>query len=240
MKNKLYNLDQVLEQIHDGQSIMFTDLHGLCAPDEIIDGMLEKGVKDITAIAVASGRPDEGLGKLITAHRVKKLITTHIGLNKSSIQEMFAGEMEVEFVPQGTFAERIRCGGFGLGGCLTKTGLGTEYAEGKEIITVDGEDWLLEKPIHADLAILKATTADKAGNLYTKGTSLLCVDYMGMAADYVIAEVEDVVETGQLDPEKVIVQAPLTDMVYVRTGEKKPLTNSWKKRIAKIQAKEGK
>lgn len=100
MKNKLYNLDQVLEQIHDGQSIMFTDLHGLCAPDEIIDGMLEKGVKDITAIAVASGRPDEGLGKLITAHRVKKLITTHIGLNKSSIQEMFAGEMEVEFVPQ--------------------------------------------------------------------------------------------------------------------------------------------
>lgn len=238
MKNKVVTLDQVLDKLHDGQSIMFSDCHGGYAPDEIIDGMLKKGVKDLTAIAVASGRPDEGVGKLVTDHRIKKFVTSHIGLNKNSITEMFAGEMEVEFVPQGTFAERIRCGGFGLGGCLTRTGIGTDVEKGKEKVTVDGVEYLLEKPIHADVAILKGTTADTAGNIYCKGTSLLCVDYMAMAADLVIFEVENVVEPGELDPEKVLVQAPIVDMVYVRQGEKNPMWPSWKKQIEKIKAKE--
>ncbi len=238
MKNKLFTLEEVLEKIHDGQSIMFSDVHGGMAPDEIIDGMLKKGVKDLTAIGVASGRPNMGMGKLIADHRVKKLLTTHIGLNKASVEQMFSGEMEVEFIPQGTFAERIRCGGFGLGGCLTRTGLGTQVQEGKQIITIDGIDYLLELPIHADVAILHATKADKAGNLYCKGTCHLCVDYMAMAADLVIAEVEEVVEIGELDPEKVIVQAPIVDMVYVRQGEKAPLWPAWAAQIEKIKAKE--
>ena len=238
MKKKVFTLEEVLDKINDGASIMFSDLHGGCAADEIIDGMLAKGVKDLTAVGVASGRPDYGMGKLITAHRVKKLLTTHIGLNKSSIDQMFAGEMEVEFIPQGTFAERIRCGGFGLGGCLTRTGLGTQVQEGKQIVNVDGLDYILEKPIRADVAILHATKADKAGNLYCEGTSHLCVDYMAMAADLVIAEVEEIVEIGELDPEKVIVQAPVVDMVYLRQGEKAPLWKSWAAQLAKIKEKE--
>ena len=238
MKNKLFTLEEVLDKIHDGQSILFSDIHGGYAADEIIDGMLAKGVKDLTAVAVASGKPNEGMGKLITAHRVKKLLTTHIGLNKSSIDQMFAGEMEVEFIPQGTFAERIRCGGFGLGGCLTRTGLGTDVEKGKQIVTVDGVDYLLEKPIHCDVALLKGTKADKAGNIYCKGTSHLCVDYMAMAADLVIFEVEEVVEIGELDPEKIIAQAPVVDMVYVRQGEKNPIWPSWQAQIDKIKAKQ--
>lgn len=238
MKTKVFTLEEVIQQIHDGQSILFSDLHGGMAADEIIEAMVQKNVKDLTAIAVASGRADEGVGKLITNRQVKKIITTHIGLNKSSAPLMFSGEMEVEFVPQGTFAERIRCGGYGLGGCLTRTGLGTDAQKGKEVITVDGVDYLLEKPIRADVAILHVTKADKAGNAYCAGTSLLCIDYMAMAADLVILEAEEVVEVGELDPEKIIIQAPITNMVYQRQGEKRPLWKSWAKNIEKIKAKE--
>lgn len=227
-----------MSKLHDGQSILFSDIHGGYAADEIIDAMLKTDIKDLTAIAVASGKPNEGMGKLIADHRVKKLLTTHIGLNKASIEQMFAGEMEVEFIPQGTFAERIRCGGFGLGGCLTRTGLGTDVEKGKDKVVVDGVEYLLEKPIHADVALLKGTKADKAGNIYCKGTSHLCVDYMAMAADLVIVEVEELVEIGELDPEKIIVQAPVVDMVYVRQGEKNPMWPSWQAQIDKLKAKE--
>ena len=238
MKNKVFTRGEVLDQIHDGQSIIFSDIHGNMAPDEIIDGMLEKGVKDIIAIGCSTGRPNMGMGKLIAAHRVKKVITSHIGLNKASVEQMFSGELEVEFVPQGTYAERIRCGGFGLGGCLTRTGLGTLVQEGKEIINIDGTDYLLERPIRADIAILHATKADKAGNVYCKGATHFCVDYSAMAADLVIIEAEEVVEIGELDPEKVIVQAPIVDMIYERQGEKAPMYKSWQAQIEAIRAKQ--
>ena len=238
MKKKVFTLEEVLDKINDGASIMFSDCHGGWAPDEIIDAMIAKGVKNLTAVGVASGRPDYGMGKLITNHQVSKLLTTHIGLNKSSIDQMFAGEMEVEFIPQGTFAERIRCGGFGLGGALTRTGFGTSYADGKDTVTVDGVDYILEKPIHTDLAILHVTKADKAGNCYCRGGSHLCVDYMAMAADLFIFEAEELVEIGELDPEKVIIQGPVCDMIYVRQGEKKPMWGFWQKQIDKIKAKQ--
>ena len=238
MKNKLFSREEILDQIHDGQRIIYSDVHGGMSADEIIDGMLERGIKDLTLIGITSGRDNMGMGRLIAEHRVKKIITTHIGLNKAAIEQMFAGELEVEFVPQGTFAERIRCGGFGLGGCLTRTGLGTQVQEGKEIINVDGKDYLLERPIRADVALLQATKADRAGNLYCRGTSHLCVDYIAMAADLVVAEVPELVEIGELDPEKVIVQAPIVDMVYVRQGEKRPLWPAWEAQINKIKAKE--
>ena len=132
MKSKVVTREEALSRIHDGQTIMFGDWHGEFAADEIIDGMLEKGIKDIDAIAVSAGMADQGVGKLIKDHRVKSLITTHIGLNPIAKDQMFAGELAIEFSPQGTFAERIRCGGAGLGGCLTPTGLGTEVEEGKQ------------------------------------------------------------------------------------------------------------
>lgn len=237
LKNKVFTLDEVLDKFHDGQSVMFSDLHGEIAADEIITGLIKKNVRDLTAIAVASGQPDMGVGRLVANHQIKKLMTSHIGLNPLSRDQMFAGEMEVEFIPQGTFAERIRAGGYGLGGVVTPTGVGTDVAKGKQVLHLNGRDYLLEMPIRADIALLKATRADKAGNLQFRLTSLCCQDYMAMAADLVIVEVEELVEVGELGPDEIDVPAPIVDMLYVRQGEKRPMYNSWKRQIAKIQAK---
>lgn len=234
----MFTLEEVLDKFHDGQTIMFSDLHGEISAEEIITGMIEKNVKDITAVAVASGQPDMGVGRLIANHQVKKILTSHIGLNPLSRDQMFAGEMEVEFIPQGTFAERIRAGGYGLGGVLTPTGVGTDVQNGKQVLNLNGRDYLLEMPIRADIALLKATKADKAGNLNFRLSSICCQDYMAMAADLVIVEVEELVEIGELGPDEIDVPAPIVDMIYVRQGEKRPMYPSWQRQIDKIKAKE--
>lgn len=235
--NKVVTKEEALSKIHDGQTIMFGDWHGEFAADEIIDGMLEKGVTDIHAIAVSAGMPDQGVGKLIVAKRVKRIITTHIGLNPVAKDQMLAGELDVEFSPQGTWAERIRCGGAGLGGCLTPTGLGTEVAEGKQVLTINGKDYLLELPLRADVALVKATKADKAGNISFRLNSRATNSTIALAADFVIAEVEELVEVGELGPEEIDVPAPIVDMVYVRTGEKRPMCPMWQRAKAKAEAK---
>lgn len=240
MLSKVATKEEALAKIHDGQTIMFGDWHGEFAADEIIDGMLEKGVKDIDAIAVSAGMPDQGVGKLIVAKRVKSLITTHIGLNPVARDQMFAGELKVEFSPQGTWAERIRCGGAGLGGCLTPTGVGTEIEKGKQKLTINGKEYLLELPLRADIALVKATKADTAGNISFRMNSRATNSTIAYAADFVIAEVEDLVEVGELSPEEIDVPAPILDMVYVRTGEKKPLCPMWQRAKAKAEAKGGK
>ena len=209
MKSKVVTREEALSRIHDGQTIMFGDWHGEFAADEIIDGMLEKGIKDIDAIAVSAGMADQGVGKLIKDHRVKSLITTHIGLNPIAKDQMFAGELAIEFSPQGTFAERIRCGGAGLGGCLTPTGLGTEVEEGKQKLTIDGKEYLLELPLRADVALIKATKADTAANISFRMNSRATNSTMAMAADTVIVEVEEIVEVGELGPEEIDVPAPV-------------------------------
>ena len=140
MLSKVVSKEEALTKIHDGQTIMFGDWHGEFAADEIIDGMLEKGIKDIHAIAVSAGMPDQGVGKLICEKRVKSLVTTHIALNPLARDQMFAGELDIEFCPQGTWSERIRCGGAGLGGCLTPTGVGTEVENGKQKLTINGKE----------------------------------------------------------------------------------------------------
>lgn len=231
--------EEALTKFHDGQVIMFGDWHGEFSAEEIITGMLEKGVKDIHAIAVSAGMPDQGVGRLINEHRVKSLITTHIGLNPVARDQMFAGELEIEFSPQGTFAERIRCGGAGLGGCLTPTGIGTDVEKGKQKLTINGKEYLLELPLHAEVALIKATKADKAGNLSFRLTSRATNSYMAFAADVVIAEVEELVEIGELSPDEIDVPAPLVDMVYVRTGEKKPFCPMWQRAKAKAEAAKG-
>ena len=229
--------EAALEKIHDGQTIMFGDWHGELSAEELITGMLEKGVKDIDAIAVSGGMPDQGLGRLINEHRVKSLITTHIGLNPVAGQQMFAGELAVEFVPQGTFAERIRCGGAGLGGVLTPTGIGTDVERGKQRHIIDGKEYLLELPLHADVALIKAAKADTAGNIQFRLTGRATNSYMAFAADTVIVEVEELVEVGELGPDEIDVAAPIIDMVYVRQGEKKPICPMWKRARAKAEAK---
>lgn len=185
MLSKVVSKEEALSKIHDGQTIMFGDWHGEFAADEIIDGMLEKGIKDIHAIAVSAGMPDQGVGKLIKDKRVKSLVTTHIALNPLARDQMFAGELDIEFCPQGTWSERIRCGGAGLGGCLTPTGVGTEVENGKQKLTINGKEYLLELPLHADVSLIKATKADTAGNLYFHLNSRATNSTMAFAGDFV-------------------------------------------------------
>ena len=211
-------MEAALEKFRDGQTIMFGDWHGELSAEEIITGLLDKGVKDIRAIAVSGGMPDQGLGRLINEHRVKSLITTHIGLNPVAGQQMFAGELEVEFV-------------------LTPTGIGTDVERGKQRLIIDGREYLLELPLHADVALIKAAKADTAGNLQFRLTGRATNSYMAFAADTVIVEVEELVEVGELGPDEIDGPAPVIDMVYVRRGEKKPICPMWKRAMAKAEAK---
>lgn len=233
MRSKVVTKEEALMKFKDGQTIMFGDWHGELAAEELIVGMLEKGIKDIHAIAVSAGTPEQGVGRLIKEKRVKSLATTHIAFNPLARDQMFSGELEIEFVPQGTFAERIRCGGAGLGGCLTPTGIGTEVEVGKQKFTINGKEYLLELPMHADVALIKAWKADSAGNIAFRLTSRATNSYMALAADTVIVEVEELVEIGELGPDDIDVAAPIIDMVYVRTGEKKPFCPMWQHAKAK-------
>ncbi len=237
MKNKVVELDQALAAFKDGQTILFADWHGEISAEEIITGLIEKGVKDITAVGVSGGMPDQGLGRMIVNHQIKKLLTTHIGLNPVAKEQYVAGELDVEFIPQGTFTERIRCAGYGLGGCLTPTGVGTAVAEGKQILNLNGKDYLLEMPIRGDVALIKATKGDTAGNIYFNKTSGAISNTMAFAADVVVCEVEELVEVGELDPDEIDVPAPVVDMIYVRKGEKKPFCPMWQRAKAKAEAK---
>lgn len=237
MKNKVATLEQVLEPIKDGQTILFGDWHGELSAEEVITGVIEKGVKDINAVAVSGGMPDQGVGRLIVEHRVKSLQTTHIGLNPVARDQMFAGELEVEFIPQGTFAERIRCGGYGLGACITPTGVGTDVEKGKQKLTLNGKEYIVEMPIHGDVALIKAEKADTYGNIKFRLTGRATNSYMAYAADVVICEVEELVEPGELGPDEIDIPAPLIDMIYVRKGEKKPFCPMWKRAMAKAAAK---
>lgn len=235
MRSKVVTKEEALKVFKDGQTIMFGDWHGELSAEEIITGMLEIGVKDIDAIAVSAGMQDQGVGRLIKEHRVKSLKTTHIAFNPLAKQQMFDGELDIEFVPQGTFAERIRCGGAGLGGCLTPTGVGTDVEIGKQKLTINGKEYLLELPLHADVAVIKAWKADTIGNIKFRLTARATNNYMAYAADTVIVEVEELVEVGELGPDDIDVVAPIIDMVYVRQGEKKPLCPMWQRAKAKAE-----
>ena len=237
MKNKVSTLEQCVANVKDGQTILFGDWHGELSAEEVITGVLEKGVKDIEAIAVSGGMPDQGVGRLIVNKQVKTLRTTHIGLNPVAKDQMFAGELEVEFIPQGTFAERIRAGGFGLGGVLTPTGVGTDVANGKQVLNLNGKDYLLEMPIHGDVAIIKAWKGDEYGNIKFRLTANATNYYMAFAADTVICEVEELVEVGSMEPDEIDVPAPVIDYIYVRKGEKKPFCPMWQRAKAKAEAK---
>ena len=235
MRSKVVTKEEALKVFKDGQTIMFGDWHGELSAEEIITGMLEIGVKDIDAIAVSAGMPDQGVGRLIKEHRVKSLKTTHIAFNPLAKQQMFDGELDIEFVPQGTFAERIRCGGAWLGGGLTPTGVGTDVEIGKQKLTINGKEYLLELPLHADVAVIKAWKADTIGNIKFRLTARATNNYMAYAADTVIVEVEELVEVGELGPDDIDVVAPIIDMVYVRQGDKKPLCPMWQRAKAKAE-----
>jgi len=215
---KLISIDEAVNMIHDGMTIMVGGFLGCKNPFRMIDALIEKGVKDITLIANDTAFPEVGLGKLIVNKQIKKLITSHIGTNKETGNQMNAGELEVELVPQGTLAERIRAGGAGLGGILTPTGLGTVVEEGKEIIEVDGKKYLLEKPLKADIALIVGKKVDKKGNIqYNKATRNFN-PLMATAAETVIVEADEVVEVGEIDQDNVMTPGIFVD--YIVGGAK--------------------
>jgi len=174
------------------------------APETIIDAMVENGNKDLHIIVIASDWEDRGVGKLVVNKMVKSAQVSHMGTNKAIQAQMNAGEIDIELVPQGTLMERVRAFGAGLGGILTPTGLGTIVAEGKQIITLEGKDYLLETAIPSDFALIKAHKADKLGNLTYRKTARNSNPIMAMAGKITIAEVDEIVEIGELDPEEVI------------------------------------
>jgi len=215
--NKLITADQAADFIQDGMILMIGGFMSNGTPEALISALIEKGVKDLTVIANDSGTPGTGIGRLIAAEAVKKLIASHIGLNPLTGQLMNEGKMDVQLVPQGTLIEQIRAGGAGLGGILTATGLGTEIEAGKETIEVDGKKYLLEKPLKADVALIRASVADESGNVFYKATTRNFNPLIATAADMVIAAAEEIVPVGGIEPEAVATPGIFVD--YLVGGE---------------------
>ncbi len=213
MKTKMTSYMDFVAKIHDGASIMVGGFMNIGTPEGIIDAILASDVKDLTIICNDAGLPGVGVGKLIDAGKVKKLIASHIGLNPIAGQKMAAEEMIVELIPQGTLAERIRAGGTGLGGFLTPTGLGTIVQEGKKVLEVDGKKYLLEKPLKADFAILLGHKVDKKGNTIYRLTTRNFNPLMAMAANCVAVEARKIVEIGSLDPDAIVTQHIFIDHI---------------------------
>lgn len=189
--------------VKDGMSVMVGGFMTCGTPEDIVDAIVEKGVKDLTIICNDAGYPDKGVGKLIANGQVKTIIASHVGLNPECGRLYSAGELELVLVPQGTLAEQIRCAGAGLGGFLTPTGVGTSVGEGKEVVTVDGREFLLEKPLEADVALLSGNLVDKVGNIKYRGATRNFNPIMATAAKMVIVQADSVVEAGAIGPENV-------------------------------------
>lgn len=200
-------------KIKDGMTVMVGGFLGNGTPESIVDALVQSGVKDLTLILNDTAYPDRGAGKLIVNKQVKKIIVSHIGTNPETANQMNAGTLEVEFSPQGTLAERIRCGGCGLGGALTTTGLDTIIEKGKRVIEVEGKKYLLELPLRADVAIIRGSVGDTDGNLIYRGTSQNFCPLMAMAADVVIAEIGDLKKVGEIPPEAVHTPSIFVDYI---------------------------
>jgi len=192
------------------EGLLFDGMHicaggfGLCGiPERLIDAIRDAGVKDLTIASNNAGIDGEGLGKLLRTKQVKKMISSYVGENREFERQYLAGELEVEFCPQGTLAERCRAGGAGIPGFYTKTGVGTLVAEGKEHKEFDGQTYIMERGIYADLCIIKGWKADKAGNLMFRKTARNFNQPMATAGKICVAEVEEIVEVGQIDPDHV-------------------------------------
>jgi len=212
---KNISLKDAVAMIKDGSSIMVGGFLGCGAPAQIIDALVESGVKDLTIICNDTVFDGKGWSKLIENHQVKEIYATYIGGSKASIQQMNDGLLKMNLVPQGTLAEKIRAKGAGLGGILTPTGMGTVVAEGKKVINVQGKDYLLEEPIGADFALIKGSIVDESGNVFYRGTTKNFNPMMAQAADTVIVEAEKIVKVGEIEPECVHTPALFVDYIYV-------------------------
>jgi acetate CoA/acetoacetate CoA-transferase alpha subunit len=210
-------LADAVARIPDGASLMIGGFMGVGTPERLVDELVRQGKRELTVIGNDTAMPGVGIGKLIRAQAVRKAIVSHIGTNPETQQKMLSGEIEVELVPQGTLIERIRAAGFGLGGILTPTGVGTLVEEGKRKIDVDGRDYLLEKPLHADFALVQAFLADYLGNLTYVLTARNFNPVIAMAATTVIVDAEHIVPVGMISPDHVMTPAPLVDYLVAHS-----------------------
>jgi acetate CoA/acetoacetate CoA-transferase alpha subunit len=215
--NKIKDINEVVEHIKDGMTLMIGGFMATGTPEGLIDAILEQGVKDLTIIANDTGLIDKGIGKLVINKRVKKVIASHIGLNPETGRQMNAKELIVDLVPQGTLAEQIRCGGAGIGGFLIETGVGTIVEEGKQKMKIGDKEYLLELPLRADIALLRGSVVDTQGNIFYNASTRNFNPLMATAADLVIVGAEKIVEVGELDPNHVMTPGIFVD--YIVGGE---------------------
>ena len=215
MKNKLISVKEAASFVKDGSSVMVGGFLGVGTSELMMDAIVESGVKNLTVIGNDTGFETVGVGKLIVSGQASSAIASHVGTNKETGKRFNDGSLKLELSPQGTLAERIRSGGTGLGGVLTPTGIGTEVEEGKEKITINGKEYLIELPLRADIAILKGTIVDKAGNIYYEGTTKNFQTVMALAAELVIVEAEKLVEVGEINPNCVMTPGALVDWIVI-------------------------
>jgi acetate CoA/acetoacetate CoA-transferase alpha subunit len=208
---KTISLEQAVAIIPNGASLMIGGFMAVGTPERVMDEIVRQGKRDLTVIANDTAIPGKGIGKLVSAKLLRKLIASHIGLNPETQQQMNAGELQVELIPQGTLVERIRCGGYGLGGVLTPTGVGTTVEEGKQRIEVNGKRYLLETALRADFALIHSFVADYLGNLGYALTARNFNPVMAMAADTVIVNADNIVPVGVISPDHIMTPAPVVD-----------------------------
>jgi 3-oxoacid CoA-transferase subunit A len=231
MNKVLRSAAEAVALVGDGATIMMGGF-GLCGiPENLITALRARGTRDLTVVSNNAGVDDFGIGVLLKARQVRRMIATYVGENKEFERQFLTGELDVELVPQGTFAERIRAGGAGIGGFFTPTGFGTLVAEGKETRTIDGTMYVLERPLTADFAFVKAWKGDRAGNLVYRRTARNFNPVMATAAKVTIAEVEHLVEPGEIDPDHVV--TPGIFVRHILQGER------YEKRIEKRTTRRG-
>ncbi|MDW5299956.1 MAG: CoA transferase subunit A [Sedimentibacter sp.] len=216
--NKIISIKEAAEKLQEGMSVMVGGFLANGTPDRLVDALVERNVKNLTLICNDTGFPDKGVGKMVVNKQFKKLIASHIGTNPETANQMNSGETEVVLIPQGTLAEKIRCGGNGLGGFYTPTGVGTEAEIGKEKKIINGKEYIFELPLKADIALLKASVVDKKGNMFFVKTTKNFNPLMATAADVVIVEADKIVEVGEIDPEHVMCSGIFVD--YIVGGDK--------------------
>ena len=223
MNKVVKSADEAIRDMQDGAVIMSGGFGLSGNPENLIDAIHRKGVKNLTIISNNCGTTDKGLGVLLQSRQVRKMIASYVGENKEFERQFLSGELEVELNPQGTLAERIRAGGAGLGGFFTPTGAGTQIAEGKESRILEGKEMIFEKPLKADFAIVRAWKGDKWGNLVFRKTARNFSPMMCTAARVTIAEVENLVEVGELDGDLIHVPSVYVNRIFKGTNYEKPI-----------------
>ncbi|WP_432776751.1 CoA transferase subunit A [Brevibacillus gelatini] len=216
--DKVVTLQEALSHFRDGMTLLAGGFGGVGNPPTLIQGILELGVRDLILISNDTAFPHIGIGKLVTERRVKKVIASHIGSNPNAGAQMTAGELEVEFCPQGILAERVRAGGVGLGGILSDVGIGTIAEKGKQKVVLDGKEYLLETPLTAEVAIVHAKKADRFGNLVYDTSARNFNPLVAMAGDITIVEADEIVEVGELDPEEIVTPGVFVNYIVQSEG----------------------